>query len=160
MAETSYPFAADTAGGGGKLVSDVQWQAMSHLCGSDRIDFQLTAPGYTNDSMPFWCEFDGTNIIIHPGSAWVGGFYYKNDSPLSMTAPTNAGAQPRIDLVVVRADMSTGSVNLAIKTGQPAASPVEPLVQRTPGGIWEMPLWIIELGANNGAPDPDGSASL
>lgn len=151
MAETSYPFAADTAGGGGKLVSDVQWQAMSHLWGPDRIDFQLTASSYATSEMPFYPNLVGSDISVGAGAAWVGGFYYKNDSPWVKPAPTNSGAQPRVDLVVIRADMSAGSVNLAIKTGAPAANPVEPAVQRTPGGIWEMPICAIRCEANNGA---------
>lgn len=154
MAEISYPFAAASAGGGSELVSQVEWQNMSHLWSPDRIDFQLTEPTYTNSSLPFWAEFSGADLVIHPGSAWVGGFYYKLDAPLTLTAPTNGGAQPRTDLIVLRADMATGSVNVAIKQGQAAATPVEPTVQRTLGGVWEMPLWAFELEANNGARGP------
>jgi len=151
MAEISYPFAAASAGGGSPLVSQLQWQAMSHLWAADRIDFQLVNSSYSTTELPFYPQLVGSDISIGAGAAWVGGFYYKNDAPWVVPAPTNSGAQPRIDLVVIRADMSAGSVNLAIKTGQAAANPLEPTVQRTPGGVWEMPICMIRCEANNGA---------
>jgi hypothetical protein len=152
MAETSYPFAEDTAGGGSKMVSQVQWQQMSHLWASDRIDLQLTQNStYAPADLPFFASIVGANLVVQAGSAWVGGFYYRNDSTWSQAAPTNSAAMPRIDLVVLRADLSTGSVNLAIKSGLPALHPVEPAVHRTPGGVWEMPLWAFQMSANNGA---------
>jgi hypothetical protein len=151
MAEISYPFANDSAGGGTKMVSQVEWQNMAHLWAADRIDFQLTKNTYQPTDLPFFAAIVGANVVVQAGSAWVGGFYYRNDSPRSLPAPTNAGAQPRIDLVVLRVDYVAGSVNLAIKPGQAATTPLEPAMQRTPGGVWEMPLWSIYLNANNGA---------
>jgi hypothetical protein len=153
MAETSYPFAEDTAGGGSKMVSQVQWQQMSHLWASDRIDFQLVNSSYSQSALPFYASFSGSNIIIQPGAAWIGGFYYKLDAPYTMTTPTNNGSLPRNDIIVLRLDMATGSVNLAKKTGTPSSSPKDPLPQRTPGGVWEMPLWAITLAPNNGDRD-------
>jgi hypothetical protein len=150
MAEISYPFAAASAGGGSEMVSQVEWQNMSHLWGPDRIDFQLTETTYTSDALPLHAEISGSDIVVQPGAAWVGGFYYKNDALLTFSAPTNSGATDRYDLLVLRLDMAIGSANLAIKTGQAATNPVEPTVQRTPGGVWEMPLWRIWVGKNNG----------
>jgi hypothetical protein len=152
MAETSYPFAEESAGGGSKMVSQVEWQNMSHLWASDRIDFQLTQNSpYAPSDLPFYTALVGSNLVVQPGSAWVGGFYYRNDAPFSVTAPTNSTAMPRIDLVVLRADFVTGAVNIAIKTGLPAMQPVEPTCQRVVGGVWEMPLWAFRLNSNNGA---------
>lgn len=151
MAEISYPFAADNSSGGSKNVSQNEWQNMSHLWGNDRIDFQLTESSYSANTMPFFATISGSNIVVQSGSAWVGGFYYRNDGPLSKPAPTNSGTLPRIDLVVLRADLTKGSVNVEIRPGTPSANPSEPSPQRTPGGIWEMPLWAVQLAANNGA---------
>jgi hypothetical protein len=151
MAEISYPFAAASAGGGSEMVSQVEWQSMSHLWGPDRIDFQLVSNTYTSAALPLNAEIVGTDIVIQAGAAWVGGFYYKNDAPLSLPVPTNSGATDRMDLVVIRLDMAAGSANLAIKTGQAATSPVEPQVQRVVGGVWEMPVWRVLAEKNNGA---------
>lgn len=151
MAEISYPFAAASPGGGSEMVSQNEWQNMATLWASDRIDFQFQENSYAPTELPFYAAITGPDLVIQPGSAWVGGFYYRSDAPISKPAPANAGAQPRIDLVVLRADLGEGSVNLAIKTGTPAANPQEPAVQRVYGGVWEMPLWAIRLEANNGA---------
>lgn len=153
MAETSYPFAEDTPGGGSKMLSQVQWQNMAHLWSADRVDFQLNETTYASSALPFYAAFSGSNIVIQPGAAWVGGFYYKLDAPYTMATPTNTGSSPRNDLIVLRCDMATGSVNIARKTGLPSPAPKDPFPQRTPGGIWEMPLWTITLAANNGDRD-------
>lgn len=150
MAEISYPFGADSAGGGSKMVSQLQWQNMAHLWGPDRIDFQLTQASYGGADLPFFASFSGSNLVVQPGTAWVGGFYYKLDAAWSTPAPTNTTSNPRIDLLVLRVDMSAGAVNLAVKAGQPAASPIAPAITRAPGGIWEMPLFGIQLAANDG----------
>ncbi|MFJ3084359.1 hypothetical protein ACIPJG_32025 [Streptomyces halstedii] len=151
MAEISYPFNADSPTGGTKNVSQVEWQNMSRVWADDRIDFTLTETSYSSSALPFLAAISGANLVVQAGSAWVGGFYYKNSSALSKPAPTNSGSLPRIDRVVLRADMSKGSVNLEIKTGTPSANPVAPALERTPGGIWEMSLWLFNLAANNGA---------
>ncbi|BET51760.1 hypothetical protein RGQ21_67420 [Kitasatospora aureofaciens] len=149
MAETSYPFAEDSAGGGGKLVSVGQWQDMAHLWGADAIDHQLVL-GDTSGGLPFYCTLDGTNLVIQPGEAWVGGFRYKLDAPLTIPAPTNPSlSQRRWDLVVIRADMATGAVNIGIAEGQPSITAREPEPKRVPGGIWELPIWAIHLPTNN-----------
>jgi hypothetical protein len=149
MAETSYPFADSSAGGGGKLVSVGQWQSMAHLWGPDAIDHQLVL-GDTAVGLPFHCVLDGTNLVIQPGEATVGGFRYKLDAPLTIPAPTNPSlSQRRIDLVVIRADMATGSVNIKVSEGQPAIVAREPEPKRELGGIWELPIWSVELASNN-----------
>jgi hypothetical protein len=150
--ETSYPFAEDSAGGGSKMVSQLEWQNMSHLWASDRIDFQLTQNStYAPADLPFHAALVGSNLVIQPGAAWIGGFYYRNDAPLSIAAPTNGSAMPRIDLIVLQVDFATGAANITRRTGLPGMQPNEPSVPRVPGGVWEMPLWAVYMSANNGA---------
>lgn len=150
MAEKSYPFSNDSVGGGGKLISQVDWQAMAHLWGGDRIDFQLVNPTYDSTALPFSVTISGSNLVISPGSAWVGGFYYTLDAPLTIACPVNNGANPRYDTVVIRASLATGSVNIKISTGLAAAAPTEPTPTRVLGDIWELPLVSIYLPALNG----------
>jgi len=150
MAEISYPFAAASEGGGTELVSQLDWQRMAHLWGPDRIDFQLAGAGRTGSDLPFYTTVSGTSVVVNPGSAWVGGFYYILDEPLSLSVAANTGSTPRRDLVVIRADMAAGSVNLAILQGQPATVPREPSPRQILGGVWEMPIYMIEVGPNNG----------
>ncbi|MFD5308320.1 hypothetical protein [Streptomyces ardesiacus] len=151
MAEISYPFADNSAGGGGKLVSVAQWQKMSHQWAPDAIDRQIVL-GDTSGGLPFYCSIEGSNLLVRPGSAWVGGFYYTLDAPKTIPLPTNpSNLGSRIDVLVIRANMATGAVNLAISEGQPSVQAREAEPQRVLGGIWEMPIWAINLPRNGGA---------
>ncbi|MFD5069135.1 hypothetical protein ACFWNC_14555 [Streptomyces sp. NPDC058369] len=150
MAETSYPFSGDSAGGGGKLVSQLQWQAMAHLWGPDRVDFELTNAVIGRADLPLNTTLSGSNLIISAGGAWVGGYYYKLDAPLTIAAPTNSGANPRYDVIALRASLTTGSVNVVILTGAASETPLEPTPKRILGDVWEMPLAAMLLPANNG----------
>ncbi|MCX5201481.1 hypothetical protein OG897_08450 [Streptomyces sp. NBC_00237] len=149
MAEISYPFNVDNANGGTAVVSQTQWQSMAHMWGGDRVDFQLTSTTYT--TLPFEGRVLNSRLVeVQPGKAFVGGFYYQLTSPQSVAVPENPGDKPRMDLVVIQADISKGSVNLAVRTGTPGATPVAPQPRRQAGGIWEMPLYEVSAGARNG----------
>ncbi|NEB42548.1 hypothetical protein [Streptomyces sp. SID14515] len=153
MAEISYPFNADNATTGAtKAVSEVQWQNMAHLWGGDRIDRSLSGQA-SAAALPFSGKVVNVSTVqIGPGKAWVGGFYYELTSALNLTVAANTANTPRKDLVVIRADMSKPSVNLAVRKGTNAATPLEPAPVRQAGGVWEMPLYEISLPANGGLP--------
>jgi hypothetical protein len=149
VAEISYPFNADNADGGTAIVSQTQWQAMASGWVNDFIDMRLTTPG---ESLPFTAVIaNGRDVQISSGRAWVGGFYYQNTSTKTITIPANATTKPRKDLIVIRVDMAKSAVNLALRTGTAAATPVEPKPARSAGGMWEMPLYCIDVPASNGA---------
>ncbi|MER6086530.1 hypothetical protein [Streptomyces bluensis] len=149
MAEISYPFNADNANGGTSIISQTQWQAMAAGWAGDYVDFRLTTPG---ESLPFVASVvNGRDLQIGSGRAWVGGFYYQNTSTKTLTVPANSTTRGRKDLVVIQADISKSSVNLALRTGTAAASPAEPFPTRNRGGVWEMALYVVDVPANNGA---------
>jgi hypothetical protein len=150
MAEISYPFADDSAGGGSKNLSQVQWQAMARMWGGDRVDFQLTSTSYASTALPFSAVVNtNRNVVVQPGKAWVGGFYYELTAPATVAVPDNLTSNPRKDLIVLQANLSTGSVNIKLVQGTPAASPIVPQPRRQIGSLWEMPLWEVNAGANN-----------
>lgn len=153
LAEISYPFnAANTATGATNLVSETQWQSMARMWGGDRIDRSLTGQA-SAATLPFSGKVVNVSTVqISPGKAFVGGFYYELTSAFNLTVAANTANTPRKDLVVIRADMSKPSVNLAIRKGVNAATPLEPAPVRQAGGIWEMPLYEITLPANGGLP--------
>ncbi|MFD8088976.1 hypothetical protein [Streptomyces malaysiensis] len=152
MAETSYPFSAANSSGGTAMVSQTQWQKMGHLWGGDRVDYNLTATSYSSTALPFASRVVNTrDVEIQPGRAWVGGFFYELDAAKTVSIDANLTDKARVDTIVIRADMSKGSVNLAAVKGQPSASPIAPLPQRALGQQWEMVLYEISVPANNGA---------
>lgn len=151
MAEISYPFDAENSSGGSPVVSQTQWQAMALQWGHDHIDFPLANTGYTGNQLPFVLGANGRTLTIGAGSASVGGFYYQLSGSATFTIAANSTGQGRIDLIVLRADMSKSAVNMAVVQGTPAATPVEPKPVRRSGGIWEMPLYAVTVPANNGS---------
>ncbi|WP_158690352.1 hypothetical protein [Streptomyces sp. PsTaAH-124] len=152
MAEISYPFDADNANGGTKVVSQTQWQTMALAWTSDRVDFPLVNTSYTTAQLPFSYSFSGRTLTVNAGSAWVGGFYYRLTGSKQFTIADNNTAKDRRDLVVLRADMANSSVNMAVIQGTPATTttPTEPTPTRQPGGVWEMPVLSVSVPANNG----------
>jgi hypothetical protein len=151
MAELSYPFSAANGSGGSNTVSQAQWQKMSHLWGGDRIDTRLTASSYTNGALPFVATVSSRNIVVAAGTAWVGGFYYELTGTKSLAIADNTTQYSRTDLIVIRADLAAGSVNLAVIQGQPAATPIAPQPSRTVGGAWDMVLHEVTVPGNNAA---------
>ena len=65
----------------------------------------------------------GLAVTIAPGSAWINGYRYENTDVLNKPLATADGSNPRIDRVVVRLSQITRSIQLAIVTGTPTASP-------------------------------------
>ncbi|WP_157875616.1 MULTISPECIES: hypothetical protein [unclassified Streptomyces] len=152
MAEKSYPFSADNVTtGASKAVSELDWQSMAIMWGGDRVDYELGYGSQTASALPFHATVNNvTSVRVRAGKAWVGGFKYENTSNLDLAVAANSANTGRVDLVVIRADMSKPAVNLAVRQGVNAATPVAPAPVRVAGGIWEMPLWEISVPANGG----------
>ncbi|MEU3825233.1 hypothetical protein AB0F36_07895 [Streptomyces sp. NPDC029080] len=151
MAELSYPFSAANGSGGSNTVSQAQWQKMARMWGGDRVDRRLTASSYESTDLPFYTSTTGRTVVVNAGRAWVGGFYYELTGTQSLTIADNTSKYPRIDIIVLRADLTAGSVNLAVVAGQPAATPVAPQPTRATSGNWEMVLHEVAVPANNAA---------
>lgn len=97
----------------------------------------------------------GLNVKVRPGYGHVAGYWYESsgDGEVRAIAP-NAAGQPRVDLVVLRADPEADSVTAAIREGTPKAAPVAPDPVRQQGGVWELPLarvWVSAGAASIGA---------
>ncbi|MFD8018917.1 hypothetical protein ACFV6G_00570 [Streptomyces lavendulae] len=161
MAELSYPFNADNADGGRAIVSQTQWQNMAHLWGGDRIDYTLTSTAYDSTDLPFSARIiNGRDVEVKPGKAWVGGFYYTLTSTMSVTIASNPGTKGRKDLVVIQADMAKSAVKLAVVQGTAGASPVSPQPRRVLGGLWELPLYEVQVAAQDASVSLDSRLSF
>jgi hypothetical protein len=86
---------------------------------------------------------DGTNmnVTIAEGMAYIQGHFYNNTAPKIMTHATADPNYDRIDRIVARLDKNQGTraINIVIKQGTPASSPVEPSLQRD-AYIVEIPI--------------------
>lgn len=73
----------------------------------------------------------GLAVSIAAGIAWINGYRYENTDALNIPLATANGSNPRIDRIVVRLSMINRSIQLAVVTGIPAASPSAPALTRT-----------------------------
>ncbi|WJV49911.1 hypothetical protein [Streptomyces flavofungini] len=150
MAQSSYPFDTSNSDGGTAVVSQTQWQDMAQQWGGDRIDYRLTGPEPTD--LPFSASVvNGRQVRVSSGAAWVGGFYYRSTSSVVLDIEATPSSKGRKDLIVIRLDMAKSAVLLAVVKGVESATPTEPRPTQVRGGVWEMPLWVVDAPAASGA---------
>lgn len=113
----------------------------SRLLGSDQQGFVI--PNVLNNLKPQASAPAAATVDVLSGAAWVKGFQYLNDAPVTLTIAANASGSPRLDRVVLRITWSTKQVRLAIVQGTPAATPTLPALTQVYGTTWEMPIAYI-----------------
>ncbi len=86
------------------------------------------------------------SVDVGTGMALVQGRYYINDADLTLTVEAADPSYPRIDRVVVRADLVGRTVHVVVKKGTAAASPVAPALTRT-AETWELSLAQVRVEA-------------
>ena len=86
-------------------------------------------------------------VKVATGTAMVQGRFCENDAALTLAVPAAHATYARIDRVVVRLNASPGRViDILVKKGTPAPSPVPPGLTRTPE-TWELSLAQIFVAA-------------
>lgn len=146
MSEQSWPYAGDA-------VTEAEWTAMSRLWRRsgvvDGADNELAVSAVAGQ----------LQVQVASGQAWLDGFYYASDSPVTLPLTTADLNDGRIDLVVVRSDRGEGQARLAVKTGTPAGTPSPPTVEQdhAGSGIFEIALAEVTVAAATG--DVDGQVS-
>ncbi|WP_099470122.1 hypothetical protein [Konateibacter massiliensis] len=89
--------------------------------------------------------YNGMEIRVNMGYAFINGYAYKNPVSQSITLDTAEGALHRIDRVVVRWDLPKRDIYLAVLKGTPSAKPTAAAVTRNTE-IWELALADIYVG--------------
>lgn len=86
-------------------------------------------------------------VIVATGTAIVQGRFIENDAALTLNVSAAHATYPRIDRVVVRLSAVTARmVDIAVKAGTAASSPVAPALTQT-SDVYEIPLAQIAVGA-------------
>jgi len=86
-------------------------------------------------------------VQVGTGTAMVQGRFCESDAVLTLAVPAADTTYARIDRVVVRLNASPGRViDILVKKGTPAPSPVPPGLTRTPE-TWELSLAQISVPA-------------
>lgn len=122
-------------------MTDAQWQAMFTAIFPDGVvkngsgsDCQVTAP---NSNM---------TVVEAAGTAIIRGIYYNNSASNTLTISAADPTNPRIDIVVIHADLSAKTVAAKVITGTAAPSPTAPALTQT-STVWELPLAQIAVAA-------------
>lgn len=85
-------------------------------------------------------------ITIAPGFAIVGGFYYYNDSNLSLPVTPDANYN-RIDRLVLRLSVLSGPIEAIVKKGSAGSTPAAPSLQRD-NYVYEISLAQLTVAPN------------
>ena len=86
------------------------------------------------------------DISIGTGKAWINGYYYNNTETLTKTLNVADGTLDRIDLVVLRLDLTNRLMQIDIKVGTTASNPAIPELTRT-DSIYELGLASIYIAS-------------
>ena len=74
---------------------------------------------------------DHMQVIVPAGRAWINGYHYRNDGPLTLPVDNADGVLNRKDIVVLHWDVNARAINAKILKGTPASSPIAPQIIRT-----------------------------
>ncbi|MGD6894284.1 hypothetical protein [Bacillus infantis] len=77
-------------------------------------------------------ESGNMTTVIQPGDGWINGYFLTNDSQYILQHANADGVLSRIDRVVMQLDYAGRIINIVIKKGAFASSPVAPAIQRDP----------------------------
>lgn len=74
---------------------------------------------------------DGMAVTLPAGRAWINGYHYRNDGPLTLTVDNADGVLHRKDTVVLRWDVNARSITAQVLTGTFSSSPIAPQITRS-----------------------------
>lgn len=88
----------------------------------------------------------GMTLKVRSGQAWINGYWYENDSDLSLSLSTAPATGYRIDSVVLRYQDTSRSISCFVKTGDLNVNDPAPIRE---GGIYELVLAYVKVSAGN-----------
>lgn len=91
--------------------------------------------------------YEKENMIVNvkAGKAWINGYIAVNDGDYNLTITNADGVLNRIDRIVLRLDFNVRAINIAVKKGAFASTPVAPTLQRD-AEVYELVLADVYVG--------------
>ena len=86
------------------------------------------------------------NVNVSDGYGWINGYFAKNEGLYPLAIQAASGTLNRVDAVVLRWVNASRSMELAVKTGTAASSPVTPSLQRDTD-VYEIMLATVTVAA-------------
>lgn len=128
MAGSSYPF----DDGPGATITEDQWSYLMRDAVGTGVHEANTAPGPEGQELKVFSLAEPGLIYVRPGRASSSGFHYQQGAIETIAVAANASAtQDRIDLMVLRLDLTTNTIALETKLGTPSDTPVAPSLAAT-----------------------------
>ena len=136
MTKSYFPFDA----GAGANITEDQWRKMAvHFLATGVLKGEL-------NQFAVFADSTGMQVKVPSGRAWMVGHFFESDAQETLAIAASNPTNPRIDRVVVRANFTTNTIDLAIVQGTPAASPVAPALTLT-ASQWEISLAQVLVDA-------------
>lgn len=90
-------------------------------------------------------------IQVKSGRAWLEGYFFYSDTPITLNIPTAHGSLKRIDAIMLRFDKANYAFEPIVVAGVPSDSPVAPQITRDETSeIYDLKLAeiIVEAGVS------------
>lgn len=91
----------------------------------------IISNGTYNGELAVTADGSGMAVTLPSGRAWINGYHYRNDSPLTLTIDNADGVLNRIDIIVLRWDINARSITAQVVKGTPASTATVPAITRT-----------------------------
>ena len=89
----------------------------------------------------------GLKVSVAAGWGFIKCKYLNNTAALQLTLSAADVVLNRIDRIVMRLDTTNRLMTIAVKQGTAASTPTAPALTRVTGGVWELSLAQIYVGA-------------
>lgn len=99
-----------------------------------------------NNNMTMKVYKEGSAIKVDKGFSIIKGFYLYNDSPKTINIVADE-YYDRVDRIVIRLNLSTKTVSIEHKKGNPGSIPTVPGLQRD-NLVWELSLAQLYVSKN------------
>lgn len=91
--------------------------------------------------------YQNMKVVVKPGSGWIDGYFIYSDGDHVLSLDVADGVLKRIDRVVMRLNHLTRKIEIVVKKGTFASSPVAPTLQRDTDAY---ELALADVLINNG----------
>lgn len=91
-------------------------------------------------------DVQGMQVKVNSGRAWINGYWYVNDSPVTYNVDVSDGVQTRIDAVIIRWGAAERTIQMAYIKGTPSASSPQKYQPKRTTSYQELVLGYITVG--------------
>lgn len=132
--------------GAGADMTEGMWRNLFRNIRDDGVIATQQYPAEATELLVF-ADSTGMRVKIHPGEVWLQGHWGETLTQRVLPIESSDATHPRVDLVVARANYVDNKIELDVRTGTPAASPVPPTTTHNTA-LWETPLAEVRVDAN------------